>query len=906
MRELFEQATSVPTGQRESFIAQVSADDAELREELMSLVAADECQRKKPLTDAISQAMDRTTDDLRRRLIGSRIGDYKLKRLLGHGGVGSVYLAEYLPASDATAPAAAHVAIKIVEGAAVRPETRRRFRDERQILANLNHPNVARLFDAGDTQQGYPYLVMDLVEGMPIDRYCDRHRLSVEDRIRLFLHICSAVQCAHDNLIVHRDLKPGNILVTADGVPKLLDFGIAKMLSVAPDDNEPALTRMKDQMLTPEYASPEQIRGDRVTTASDVYSLGVLLYELLTGLRPYRVAARNQLELERTVCIADAPRPSTAVRQAILAGRQEPFPTRNIDTIAEYRKLTAVRLRTKLSGDLDAILMKALRKEPHERYSSAQHLAADLQRYLDHEPVEAKRGNWSYHASRFVRRHAVGVATMTGLVLAALGTLIVMSHQLRAYVRERDTAIAAKQLSEDMTRFMENIFDSPGRGYGAEVTAIDLLDTAADRIATDLKQPTPLKAQLLQTIGFNLARLEKTEAGIQLIEKSVAIRRSHLSEDKAGIANGVLTLGRAYTLNGDFQNAHRYILEAISIFEEFKNTGDRGYVDAQYRLATNLIQQGHIEEALTRLEAVLQPLTRIYGRRSPEVARTMVDIGNAHLWTSNTAAAESVLREARSIYADSVPELHPDRVDVDRMLAQALQDRGNISEAVTLLTAVAENRRKVHGPDSFRYAHALGQLSGPVRSLGNLSLAERYVRQAVAIGQRTRGKHDTDTAYYQVSLAITLSRRKKYREAVARLTDSLATYQMTLEPGHPYIHAANHYLSEAFIGLNQSDKAAELARGTIAGLQAATAAPWRIARTENTLGFALFKLKKFDAAAPLLESSYRILASSVGPDPYTVRLAKERLEQFYAATGNTTQLVALRSNFGANVAANKQ
>ena len=332
--------------------------------------------------------------------------------MLGHGGTGTVYLGE-----RADRQYSAQVAVKIVDNGTMQGELGLRFRAERQILASLNHANIARLLDAGETEEGNPYLVMEYVHGEPLDRYCDRQQLGVRERLQLFLDICSAVQYAHQNLVVHRDLKPANILVTAEGAPKLLDFGIAKLLDVGGEAAAAmALTRMNDRLLTPEYASPEQILGRPVTTASDVYALGVVLYELLTGLRPYVVpASASQLELERSICITDPLRPSAAVKRARESGPLEG--QSEILAVAAARSLAPEKLQKRLTGDIDAIVMRALRKEPQHRYNSIEQLASDVRRYLTREPVQARQGNWLYYSQRFMRRHAFGVSAGAAFII---------------------------------------------------------------------------------------------------------------------------------------------------------------------------------------------------------------------------------------------------------------------------------------------------------------------------------------------------------------------------------------------------------------------------------------------------------------------------------------------------------
>ena len=412
----------------------------QMRAELLELLACDNGGgRTGPLTLALGAALDTTTRDRRKALVGRILGNYKLVSVLGHGGTGTVYLGE-----RADRQYSAQVAVKIVDNGTMQGELGLRFRAERQILASLNHANIARLIDAGETEEGNPYLVMEYVHGEPLDRYCDREQLGLRERLQLFLDICGAVQYAHQNLVVHRDLKPANILVTAEGAPKLLDFGIAKLLDAGEAAAAMALTRMNDRLLTPEYASPEQILGRPVTTASDVYALGVVLYELLTGLRPYTVpASASQLELERSICITDPLRPSAAVKRARESGPLEG--QSEILAVAAARKLTPEKLQKRLIGDIDAIVMRALRKEPQHRYNSIEQLASDIRRFLTREPVQARQGNWLYYSQRFIRRHAFGVSAGAAFVVFLVVFATVSTIQAQRIAAERDRAQAGKQ-----------------------------------------------------------------------------------------------------------------------------------------------------------------------------------------------------------------------------------------------------------------------------------------------------------------------------------------------------------------------------------------------------------------------------------------------------------------------------
>jgi len=386
------------------------------------------------------------------------------------------------------------VAIKVVEHATINADTKRRFQAERQILADLQHINIARMFDAGETAEGYPYLVMEYVQGEPIDRFCDKHRLSIEDRIHLFLQVCDALQYAHRNLIVHRDLKPANILVTAAGRAKLLDFGIAKLVD-ADTASVLAMTRLQDQLLTPEYASPEQVLGQRLTTSSDVYSLGVLLYELLTGQRPYVVTTTSRLAVERAICTTDPQRPSSRARLSRHTNDEELNRNQVLHIHAGHRSTTPTRLQSRLRGDLDAIVSRAIRKNPSDRYHSIEQLGDDLRRHLILEPVLAHRGSWFYYALRFTQRHAIAIATLAALILVLVLALVEVTYQSRVIAKERDIAERQRLASDAITNYMVSMFDR------SEETEESDAQSPADKEPIFLREKKPYKGNESTVLG---------------------------------------------------------------------------------------------------------------------------------------------------------------------------------------------------------------------------------------------------------------------------------------------------------------------------------------------------------------------------------------------------------------------
>jgi serine/threonine protein kinase len=564
LQELFAQAVDLPEAERTALIVRETQDDLALREELFDLLACDTGKSTGPLTNALGAALDATTRDRRRALLGKVVGNYKLVSVLGHGGTGTVYLGER---SDRQY--SAQVAVKIVDSATVQGDLGMRFRAERQILASLNHPNIARLLDAGETSEGQPYLVMEYVHGEPVDRYCDRMQLDVRARLELFLKICAAVQYAHQNLIVHRDLKPANILVTGDGAPKLLDFGIAKLLDVGDAASLLALTRMNDRLLTPEYASPEQILGRAVTTASDVYALGVVLYELLTGLRPYVVpASASQLELERSICVADPYRPSATIQRAIEKGPVEG--ESSVNAVALARGLAPERLQRRLTGDIDAIVMRSMRKEPEHRYPSIEQLTADVRRYLNQEPVLARQGNWLYYSQRFMRRHTFGVAAGATFVTVIIAFAIAMTIQTQRIAQERDRATQESERAEKVSNFMLNVFaaSDPFENLGQQKTATDLLDQAARSIQGDLNEQPEVRARLLEAIGRAYRRQSKPGRAVAYLEDSLALREKLPAENGAQTGSVLTELAIAFHQDGKFEESDRAFKRAMEIAEK--------------------------------------------------------------------------------------------------------------------------------------------------------------------------------------------------------------------------------------------------------------------------------------------------------------------------------------------------
>jgi eukaryotic-like serine/threonine-protein kinase len=890
VQELFSRAVELPEAERDAFIAKEAGSDAELRKELVELLACDTGASTGPLTQALGAALDATTRDRRKALLGRKVGNYKLVSVLGHGGTGTVYLGE-----RADRQYSAQVAIKIVDSATLQGELGLRFRAERQILASLNHTNIARLLDAGETEEGQPYLVMEYVHGEPLDRYCDRHQLDLRGRLQLFLDICSAVQYAHQNLVVHRDLKPANILVTSEGAPKLLDFGIAKLLDTGEAAAALALTRMNDRLLTPEYASPEQILGRPVTTASDVYALGVVLYELLTGLRPYTVpGSASQLELERTICISDPQRPSSAVRRAMESGPLEG--QSEILAIAAARRLSAEKLHRRLAGDIDAIVMRALRKEAQHRYGSVEQLAADVRRHLTREPVHARQGTWFYYSQRFIRRHAFGVSAGAAFGLFVIAFAVAMSIQTQRIAAQRDLAAQQGKRAETVAGFMLSIFEAsePEASLGRIISVREVLDEAGRRIRGDLNQHPEVRAQLLEVIGRAYRRLNANEVAVPYLEDALHIRRKLPDADGTKTASVLIELSIALRIIGDLPRADAALKEGLAISRAHHTERSATYAQLLLNIGRLQFRAGNLAEARSNFEASLALTREILGPMSPEVGAVLWQLSGVLMWEEDLPAAERAIRGATEIFAATRPAGHPDRALAEARLGEILLSQGRVNEAAPLFEHALLAQTQLYGTNSQQVAAVLDSLAQIRRAHGQLAEAEDFARQAVRSHEAALGSEHVASAQYRTSLAMILVVRAKYAEAADLCREALAVFEKKLQPDHQYIASAEYVLGEALLAGGRPTDAEAVLLASMNRWKRSGAPEWRAARSASALGEALYRQRsRADEAERYLVESYRILAVNENADREARVKAQQRISAFYTARGQLHKLEEL-------------
>lgn len=850
--ELYERFLEQPSEARESFLDRACEGDPQLKALVLGLFAAE----NGPAGDLGGYEGDE--HDSRRELLGATIGPYKLTGILGYGGAGTVYRAE-----RADQRYSAEVAIKILDS--VQPEVASRFRTEWQILANLSHPNIARILDAGELPTGQLYLIMEHIQGEALDCYCDLKRLSIRDRLKLFLSICGAVHFAHQRLVLHRDLKPANILVTDEGIPKLLDFGVATLLS--PHGETRGGVDKSDQVWTVEFASPEQLQGRPLTTASDVYALGVILYGLLTGL-PARRADAEDLEQPELA--------SEAVRRA----EQDPLRASSMRLLANARGLSPARLARVLSGDLDAILKKALEADATQRYSSVEALAAELRRYLAHEGVYARNGGWFYYSRRFVRRHAVGVtaAGLFGLFIAGSASALLFQNQRIRAEQER---------AELVSEFMLNVFSAsdPFVHRGQEVTAGALLHHAGERIRFANNLPPAARAQLLEGIGRAYRRQEQADKGLEYLIEALEIRTSQLPFDAVQIAAVQTELAIAYRAAGQFEESEKAFEEAVRLSKTASHEGSADNVHLLTEMGRLELFKGQAQLAEQRFVEALALARRVFGPEHEEVAVILLDLANVASWRDEPAAAVEYAKEAVAITSRSLPPLHPDRVMAKYILADAYYFSGQVELAGALYEEVLPAQRRLYGPHAPKVADTLDALAAIQRSLGHLEQAERFARDALETQTVALGPGHYMTGYYQVGLAVVLYEAQQFTEAEQLLRQALSVYQDALPLDHEYVAAAEHWLGEVLLAQRRYEEGQLVLESAIERWARSNSGGWREARSQSALGEALFRQGQHRAAELLLLGSYQQLTSSEQASPEAVATARERIREFYQARG---------------------
>jgi serine/threonine protein kinase/tetratricopeptide (TPR) repeat protein len=765
-----------PPAARSAYLDEACADDPGLRAQVEKLLASHdgggEFLEAPAVVDlGVVEATERETA----QPVGKRIGPYQITREIGHGGMGTVYLA--VRADDQYKK---QVAIKLVNRGMDTEIILRRFTMERQILANLEHPNIARLLEGGSTPDGLPYFVMEYIEGEPINEYCDARRFSTAERLELFREVCGALQYAHQNLVVHRDIKPSNILVTADGVPKLLDFGIAKLLSPGWSDDTGEATASMVRLMTPQYASPEQLRGLAITTASDVYSLGVVLYELLSGRHPYRLLSRRPEEVIEVILHEEPEKPSLAATQ-----EREDAETRQASNRPPNPKF--------LRGDLDNIVLKALRKEPQRRYVSVQEFAEDIRRHLEGLPVTATPDTLSYRAGKFLQRHKAGVVAATAMVVTLFTATGITAWQARVARRERDNAEhrfnqVRKLAHSVLFDYHDDIAMLPGSTPVRQKMVKDVLEYL-DNLAAESTGNRGLQAELAtayQKVGDVqgnpfMANLGNQDGALESYRKAFTIRES-LAAQNSGDSPARFELARSYESIGDIlwakgesANSQTSYRTALGIYDELAKTkqlSDTASLERVYnRIGQTQEQTGNLDAALESYQAEMKAAeTLIEGDPKNLKYRRALSISYAKI--GDVYWEKHDYRQAAENYQNAVPILQ--KISAESTNQNALRNLGLIYARVALVEMEAANyskaiaagiqaiaiQRDIAAADPnniqihFDLADTLANLGEAYGRMGDMASATKQFQESLSIAKESLAKN-SEYAYARVNLSNT-------------------------------------------------------------------------------------------------------------------------------------------------------
>ena len=905
---LFEEALDVPRGERDAWLAERCGGDRALRGEVEALLEAhDETGGLLDGSEAVAAAAASALlrDDDR----GRQIGPYRVLRELGRGGMGVVYLAERNDGQFRR-----RVAVKLLRASSDADELHRRFLTERQILASLSHPNIAQLLDGGVADGRLPYLVIEYVDGLPITEYCDRNRLGVERRLRLFQEVCAAVHHAHQNLVLHRDLKPGNVLVTNAGQVKLLDFGIAKILNPSLMGVEQAVTRTAFRMMTPAYASPEQVRGDSLTTASDVYSLGLVLYELLTGHQSHRVTSDAPHAMVEAICEREPERPSARVthgdREAALSESPGRGAAVTPGDVASARDTTPERLHRQLQGDLDAIVMMAVRKEPGRRYGSAELLAADIARHLDGLPVLAHRGSRGYRARKLLGRHRA-TALGGGLgVLALVAGASVALWQGRIAARERDRATAAlaesereRRQSDEVSAFLVSLFEAsdPSEGRADTLTTADLLRRGVAR-ADGLRAEPLVQARMFDALGRAYLNLGDLSRSADLLTRAFALKRERLGDQDPETAATAAILAEVRRRRGEYAQAESLALAALRARRAVLGETHPDVAVSLRQLSGIVVYRGDLVMAEQYVREALA--VQRSGASSPSDSRIAhaLDALSAVLWRRGKLG-ESLqsIREALAIFDRAHPGPNANKATLRLRLADRLSEAGiDLDEADALYRlALAETRASL-GDAHPRTAAAMKVVGVSLAKRGAFAEAEALLRESLERARRALGPANLEVASIKGELAIALAYSGRVREAEQLAGEALLVWERTLGARHSAYAGALTMVAEILVQRGALDSAETLFRRAIE-IRSAVLEPQSALPAITSLGLAdvLARRGRFAESDSLYRNALEIIRTQVSEHHPDVRRTYAGMARLHEAWGHSEEAVRFRERAGA-------
>ena len=836
VKEIFNEAIGLSPNEREKYLNKTCGNNPEIFNEVNSLLLS--YQNQDGFLDNPGKNLPVFSNKFNNDYTGQHIGPYQLINKIDEGGMGVVYLGV-----RADKEFDKKVAIKLIKQGPRADYIIKKFQNERQALASLDHPYIAKLLDGGTTENGIPYFIMEFVDGIPINNYCDKNNLSISNRLTLFRKVCKAVNFAHKNLVIHRDLKPSNILVTNDGNPKLLDFGIAKILDDKNSPDNTNNTKTEIWNLTPEYASPEQVMGGNITTASDVYSLGVLLYKILTGHHPYRLSNYLPAEITKVICESSPEKPSTIIHTTEeLKLSDGTIKIISPEKISSVRSENINKLSKKLSGDLDNIILMAMRKEPERRYSSVEQFSVDIWRHLSGLPVIAQKDTLTYRTSKFIRRHKYGFAASMLIILLFITSIIAISWQAGIAASQRDKAKIEAEKFEKINSFLQQMLNSPDPSVdGKEVKVVDVLNNALKKLDQNMDTAPEIRASIRTSLATTFENLGLYDKAKLQYQKALDTRRMLYGETNFKTAVSIKNLAYVFVLQGDYPKAKQLYYKSINILEKLDSTKSIAYADAQNETGILLTDMGNDNEAITSFNKALPVYKENLGKESQQVASVLNNMAIANDDKGDPTSAEENYKEAL-------------KIDL-----------------------------KVMGKDNYELTHIYNNLAFVLVERKKYQEAINYFEKSYKIRKSAVGTNHPDFALATYNLGCTYYYVNNYKKALVLIDTAIRIWKKTLPLDHPLFGNAYFWKGKIYNSLNKPETAISFLKKSL-GIRLKKQSNNKpvIARTKCELARSYMLEKKFRSAESLLLKNFKILKKAFGKDNIQVQEVEKILFDLYS------------------------
>ncbi|MGQ0639601.1 MAG: tetratricopeptide repeat protein [Gemmatimonadaceae bacterium] len=861
IQSLFHRAVELSPNEQAAMLQRECAGDPSLVAEVQALLRED---------TAASSLIDRGLADAALRLLdvgtgllpNERFGPYRLTSILGEGGMGVVYRAEREDLGSVAA-------IKVLRDATLSPARRERFALEQRTLASLNHPGIATLHDADALPNGTPWFAMELVDGVPLTDYCERNALALGDRLRLFRSVCEAVQHAHRHLVVHRDLKPSNILVRSDGGVKLLDFGIAKQLESLDQSDA---TRTWLRLMTPAYAAPEQFRGEQAGIHTDVYALGVVLYELLTARVPFDLSDSSPATAESIVTTQDPDAPSA------------------VCSITPSRVALADRSQW---ADLDVLVLKAMHKDPQRRYATVDALIRDIDHFLAREPLEARPDSIGYRLDKFVRRHRRGVLSAAA---TALLILVLSGFYAVGLTRARDTAVAEATRTQRIQRFLVDLFEGGDDAVGPadSLRVVTLIDRGVQE-ARSLKAEPAVQAELFETLGGVSQQLGQLDRADTLLRQALEQRRRLHGTDHPDVAHSLVALGRLRMAQAQYDTAEKLIRDGLTMSRRRLGAAHPQVAQANDALGSVLELRGNYSDALAAFTESVRLRTN-GGDVSPELAASITGLANNQFYLGNYAAADSLSRVAldmsRQVYGEGHPHIAEDLINIG-----AVQyEQGRYAEAEKMYREALTITKGWYGPVHHKTASNLTMLGRAVRALNRNREADSLLHEALAIHERVFGPEHPNVASALNDIALIALVEQRYDTALTSYERVVDIYSKAYSGKHYYIGIGLANLASVYMAKGDNIRAERGFREALAMYaQTLPAEHLNVGISKIKLGRALLRQRRFTEAVIESAAGYEIVSRQTTPSIGWLQNARRDLVAAYDSLGTPAKAERYRS-----------